>query len=60
MSRWIHRWHRAVLLAAKGTEFVARLERFAREQDVDLVPFRKGQRKDEVTQNHLPPPEGAV
>lgn len=47
-----------VLLAPKGTEFVARIERFAREQGVDLVPFRKGQRKDEVTQSYLATHDG--
>lgn len=47
-----------VLLAPKGAELVARIEQFARDQNVDLVTFRKGQRKDEVTQSYLATHDG--
>jgi hypothetical protein len=46
-----HRGHRvasSVLLDPISKAFVARLERFAREQGIDLVTFQKGQRKDDV------------
>jgi hypothetical protein len=46
-----HRGHRmasSVLLDPISKTFVARLERFARERDLDLVTFEKGQPKDDV------------
>jgi len=49
---WIHhRGHRfasSALLAPMTRAFVASIERFARENGVDLSQFRKGQRKDDV------------
>jgi hypothetical protein len=38
--------------------FVQSIERFAKDQGVDVVQFRKGQRKDEVTQAYLAEFEG--
>src|SRR5436853_843875 len=34
-------------------EFVAKLERFVEEQQIPLVQFRKGQRKDDVMKQYL-------
>jgi hypothetical protein len=40
-------------VAPKTDAFVARIERFVAEHDVELVSFGKHQRKDEVTQQYL-------
>src|SRR5262249_27065965 len=43
--------------------FVTATERFANEHDVDLIPFQKGQRKDDVMREqwrHCEQPEGVV
>ena len=48
------RFHRGHLFASSALmdpiskEFVARLDRFAKQQRVPVVQFRKGERKDEV------------
>ena len=43
----------SLLLAPLTRSFVASLERFARRDGIEVVRFRKGQRKDEVTQERL-------
>ena len=43
----------SALMAPMTRRFVTRLERFARDQGVDLVSFRRGERKDDVTQKYL-------
>jgi hypothetical protein len=45
-------------VAAKTEGFVARIERFAAEHEVDLVSFAKHQRKDDVTQQYLAQHDG--
>ena len=42
-----------VMVAPMSQRFVNALERFAEAEGVDLVTFEKGQRKDEVAQQHL-------
>lgn len=54
---WIH--HRgnqfasSSLMAPMTTSFVSAIKRFAKAEGIDVVPFRKGQRKDEVAQEYL-------
>ena len=43
----------SALMAPMTRDFVAAIERFAREGGLDLVRFRKGERKDERTQQYL-------
>jgi hypothetical protein len=43
----------SALMAPISRAFVAAIERFVREQDVPLITFNKGQRKDDVAQEHL-------
>ncbi len=43
----------SALMAPITRRFVMHLERFARDQGVDLVSFRKGERKDDVTQKYF-------
>ncbi|HVT60840.1 MAG TPA: hypothetical protein VHR45_20885 [Thermoanaerobaculia bacterium] len=54
---WIHhRGHRfasSALLAPMTRAFVASIEQFARERGLDVIQFRKGQRKEEVAQTYL-------
>jgi len=54
---WIHhRGHRfasSALMAPMTAAFVASIERFASEQNVDLITFKKGQRKDDVAREYL-------
>lgn len=54
---WIHhRGHRfasSALLAPMTQAFVASIERFARERGLDLIQFRKGQRKEDVARTYL-------
>ena len=54
---WIHhRGHRfasSALLAPMTRAFVASIERFARDRGVDLIQFRKGQRKEDVARAYL-------
>src|SRR4051812_44179993 len=40
-------------MAPMSLAFVAAIERFVREQDVPLITFSKGQRKDDVAKEHL-------
>ena len=54
---WIrHRGHQfasSALMAPMTAAFVAAIERFARQEGVDVVRFKKGQRKDEVAKEYL-------
>jgi hypothetical protein len=43
----------SALMAPISLAFVAAIERFVREQDVPLITFMKGQRKDDVAKEHL-------
>ena len=43
----------SALMAPMTRRFVTSLERFARDQGVDVITFRKGERKDDVTQRYL-------
>ena len=43
----------SALMAPISLAFVAAIERFVREQDVPLISFTKGQRKDDVAKAHL-------
>jgi hypothetical protein len=43
----------SALMAPISLAFVAAIERFVAEQDVPLVTFQKGQRKDDVAKEHL-------
>ena len=47
-----------VLMAPMTRAFVGSIKRFARQQGLDLVHFRRGERKDEVTQARLRSFEG--
>jgi len=52
-----------VLMAPISRDFVKAIYVFAKREGVDIVPFRKGQRKDEVTRERLKDfsrPEGVV
>jgi hypothetical protein len=53
-----HRFASSALLEPISREFVAGIHRLIKEEDVPLVHFRKGQRKDDVTQEHLKKFEG--
>jgi hypothetical protein len=51
-----HRGHpfaSRVLMDPISKEFVARLDRFAKQQRVPVVQFRKGERKDDVATEYL-------
>ena len=48
-----HTFASSVLMKPISEDFVARLERFARERDIPLISFGKGQRKDEVAKEYL-------
>ena len=43
----------SALMAPMTRRFVTSLEHFARDRGVDLVSFRRGERKDDVTQTYL-------
>src|SRR5437667_9253265 len=43
----------SALMAPISLAFVAAIERYVREQDVPLITFTKGQRKDDVAKAHL-------
>lgn len=47
------RFASTVTVAPKSEAFVAGIERFAKQQGVDLVKFKSGQRKDALTQEYL-------
>jgi hypothetical protein len=54
--RLLHRGHlfaSSVLMDPISREFVARFDRFARQQRVPVVQFRKGERKDDVAAEYL-------
>ena len=42
-----------VLMAPISRDFVKAIHAFAQREGVDIVPFRKGQRKDEITRERL-------
>ena len=56
---WYLRGHLGQLFAStagvapKTDRFVASIDKFAAERGVDIVGFKKGQRKDDVTQQYL-------
>jgi hypothetical protein len=56
---WFWRHHRgyqfasSALMAPMGQAFVDRIKRFAQHEGVELVGFRKGQRKDDIAQERL-------
>jgi len=41
------------LMAPMSRAFVAAIERFAKTEDIEIVRFKKGERKDEITQQRL-------
>ena len=47
------RFASTVAVAPMTAAFVKAIDEFATQQGIDVVPFRKGQRKDEVTQDYL-------
>lgn len=47
------------VLAPNTREFVTSIERFSREEGIDLIRFQKGQRKDDVTQEYLSQHDGS-
>lgn len=48
-----HQFASSALMAPMSKAFVANIERFAREECIDLVHFRKGQRKEDVAKEYL-------
>ena len=55
---YLHKHHgqrfaSTVALAPKSREFVQAVKDFAEREQIDVVHFKKGQRKDEVTQEYL-------
>ncbi len=48
-----HTFASSALMKPISEDFVVRLERFATEQGIPLIRFEKGQRKDDVAQEHL-------
>jgi hypothetical protein len=58
-----HRFASSALMAPITKAFVRSIERFVEEHDVPMIPFEKGQRKDDIAQDHLsrfPHDEGVV
>jgi hypothetical protein len=58
-----HKFASSALMDPMTKAFVAAMECFAKQQQVPLVQFRKGQRKDDVMKEHLArfnKPEGVV
>ena len=58
-----HKFASSALMDPITKSFVAAIEKFAKEQGVPLIPFKKGQRKDDVMAEHLAKfgkPEGVV
>jgi hypothetical protein len=61
---WFLREHRGYPYASSAVmkpisdRFVAAIKRFAKDEGIPLVRFKKGQRKDDVTQEHLKRFEG--
>ena len=53
----------SALMAPMTAAFISGIERFAKEQSIDLIKFKKGQRKEEVAQEYLarfPDEEGVL
>jgi hypothetical protein len=48
-----HKFASSALMKPMTDEFVAKLERFAKEQKVPVITFEKGQRKDDVAKEYL-------
>jgi hypothetical protein len=48
-----HRFASSALMDPIGKEFVAAMERFAKERKIPVVLFHKGQRKDDIAAEHL-------
>jgi hypothetical protein len=48
-----HRFASSVLMDPMSKEFLAKLEAYARQHHVPILTFAKGQRKDDVAQEHL-------
>jgi hypothetical protein len=48
-----HKFASSALMKPMTDDFVARLERFAKDQNIPLISFEKGQRKDDVAKEHL-------
>jgi len=46
------------MIAPMSREFLTAIEQFVADTDIDLVPFRKGERKDDVMQDYLQAFEG--
>jgi len=58
-----HRFASSVLMDPMSKGFLAKLEAYARNHNVPILTFAKGQRKDDVAKEHLAkfrPPEGVV
>jgi len=43
----------SALMAPMSNDFVAGIERFAKEEHIDLISFRKGQRKEDIAKEYL-------
>ena len=43
----------SALMAPMSKDFIDRVERFARAEHIDLITFRKGQRKEDVAKDYL-------
>lgn len=43
----------SALMAPMSNGFVANIERFAEEEHIDLISFRKGQRKEDIAKDYL-------
>lgn len=58
-SAWFWRRHRgyqfasSALMAPMSRAFVQSIERFASEEGIDVVTFRKGERKDDIARERL-------
>jgi hypothetical protein len=48
-----HRFASSAILAPMTKSFVASIEKFAASHGVDLIPFTKGQRKDDIAHEYL-------
>jgi len=48
-----HRFASSALMAPMTRAFISNVERFAEQQDIDLITFKKGQRKDDVAKEYL-------
>jgi hypothetical protein len=48
-----HRFASSALMAPMTRSFVASIERFAEAEGIEVVPFRRGERKDDIAQEYL-------